>query len=156
MTGAVEVEKAAILVIDDDPLLLKTITKILEREGYFVDCAQDGYEGIRKAKAGYFHLILCDIKMPGLDGIMTLGRIKEYQAKAKQTSGFIVITAFDTEDTRKKAFHLGVTDYLTKPFDLKDFITKIHHNVDPLVKPTHDPLTEIEKLTHRLKGFLDA
>ena len=145
-----------ILIVDDEELIRETLRDILEHEGYQVEEASDGQMGINLIKKNSFDLILCDIKMPGLDGIMTLQRIKVYQEKAKQNSGFIVITAFDSEDTRKKAFHLGVTDYLTKPFDLKDFITKIHHNVYPLVKPTHDPLTEIEKLTHRLKGFLDA
>ena len=51
-------EKGWVLVIDDDPLLTKTLKKVLEREGYGVDVASEGHEGIKKAKSGFFHLVL--------------------------------------------------------------------------------------------------
>lgn len=78
LPSAVETEKAYILVVDDDPLLTKTLKRALEREGYFVDIARDGYEGIKKAKSGFFHLVLCDIRMPGLDGLMTIQHIQDF------------------------------------------------------------------------------
>jgi len=136
-------------VIDDDPLLTRTLKRVLERAGFFVDIAKDGYEGIKKAKSGFFHLVLCDMRMPGLDGLMTIQHIQEFQKKADAgRSGFIVITAYDSNDSRNRAFQLGVSDFLLKPFDLKKFLQVIDHNVKPLMKQT--PLEAIEKLNQRM------
>lgn len=148
--------RGAILVIDDDPLVLKSVGKALEKEGYFVDLARDGYEGILKAKAGFFHLVLCDIRMPGLDGLMTIKHIQDYQEKAGEgRSGFIVITAYDSRDTSQRALQLGVTGYVTKPFDLAKLREVVHHQMETLIHVSGNPLREIEELTRRLKGFLD-
>lgn len=155
MAKPVKQEKAYILVIDDDPLLLKTLKKLLEREGYLVDTAKDGREGITKAKSGFFHLVLCDIRMPGLDGLMTIQHIQDFQKKAGAGhSGFIVITAYDSEDSRKRAVQLGVTDFVMKPFDTKPFLELLDHSVKPLVK--HTPIEEVEILNRKLSRLLDA
>jgi len=155
LTTAVETEKAYVLIIDDDPLLTKTLKKVLGREGYFVDTASNGEEGIRKAKSGFFHLVLCDIRMPGLDGLMTIQHIKDFQKKAGVgKSGFIVITAYDSDENRQNAFQLGVTDFLVKPFDLDKFLGVIEHNASPLAQET--PIEEVQKLNQRLKRLLSA
>ncbi len=146
-------EKGYILVIDDDPLLTRTLKKILEKAGYFVDVAPNGPEGIKKAKSGFFHLILSDIRMPGLDGLMTVQHIKEFQQKAGiGHSGFIMITAYDTPESRAHAFQLGVTDFILKPFDLKKFLGAIAHHITPLVRKT--PPQEIKELNQRLERLL--
>ena len=146
-------EKAYILVIDDDPLLTRSLKKLLEKQGYWVDTARDGHEGIRKAKTGFFHLVLCDIRMPGLDGLMTLRHIQDFQTKAGMgKSGFIVITAYDGADTRRQAFQLGVSDFLLKPFDTEKFLEAIEHHVTPRVEET--PLKEVEKLNERLNRLV--
>lgn len=148
-----EAEKAYILVIDDDPLLTSTLKRVLKKSGYVVEIARDGYEGIQKAKSGFFHLVLCDIKMPGLNGLMTLKHIKEFQEKAGVgTSGLVVITAFDSTEHRQQAFQLGVTDFLTKPFDLNRFLETIDHHVRPLVRET--PIQEVRRLNEKLERLL--
>lgn len=148
-------EKAYILVIDDDPLLTRTLKKILEKEGYFVDVARDGFEGIRKAKSGFFHLVLCDIRMPGLDGLMTIRHIQDFQKKAGAGhSGFIVITAYDSLESRGQAVQLGVTDFFLKPFDLKKFRELIEHHAQPLVEET--PLEEVQHLNEKLARLLSS
>jgi len=153
LSSAVDTEKADLLVIDDDPLLTRTLKRVLEREGYFVDVARDGYEGIKKAKSGFFHLVLCDIRMPGLDGLMTIQHIQEFQEKAGAgKSGFIVITAYDSPESRSRACQLGVTDFLLKPFDLDKFRQVIDHNVKPLVRET--PIQEVQKLNQKLERLL--
>ena len=152
-TPETETEKAYILVIDDDPLLTKTLQKALELRGYFVDTAHDGYEGIKKARSGFFHLILCDIRMPGLDGLMTIRHIQDFQGKAGAgKSGFIVITAYDNEQTQHDAFQLGVTDFLRKPFDLSAFLNVIEHHAAPLARQT--PISEVARLNRRLERLL--
>lgn len=148
-------EKAYLLIIDDDPLLTRALKKALEKAGYFVDVARDGIEGIRKAKSGFFHLVLCDIRMPGLDGLMTIQHIRDFQKKAGVgKSGFIVITAYDSPEHRSQAFQLGVTDFLLKPFDLPKFLEVIDHNVKPLVQET--PVHEVEKLNQKLERLLST
>jgi len=153
LSSAVDTEKAYLLVIDDDPLLTRTLKRALEREGYFVDIARDGYEGIKKAKSGFFHLVLCDIRMLGLDGLMTIQHIQDFQKKAGAgKSGFIIITAYDSPESRSRACQLGVTDFLMKPFDLALFLEAIDHNVKPLVKET--PIQEVQKLNQKLERLL--
>lgn len=148
-------EKAYILVIDDDPLLTQTLKKVLEHEGYLVDVAHNGAEGVQKAKSGFFHLVLCDIRMPGLDGLMTIRHIQEFQKKAGAGhSGFIVVTAYDSTETRQSAFQLGVTDFLTKPFDLQKFREVIAHNAESLAKQT--PSAEVQKFNQRLARLLSV
>ena len=148
-------EKAYILVIDDDPLLTQTLEKVLRKEGYLVDIAHNGHEGILKAKSGYFHLVLCDIRMPELDGLMTIEHIQEFQEKAGAgKSGFIVITAYDSPESRHKAFQLGITDFILKPFDLPKFKEVIEHNIEPLISQT--PMNEVEELNRKLKRLLSV
>ena len=155
LAAAAETEKGYILVIDDDPLLVRTLKKLLEKEGYFVDTAQDGYEGIKKAKSGFFHHVLCDVRMPGLDGLMTLRHIREFQEKAGLgKSGLIVITAYDGDETRNHAFQLGVRAFLMKPFDIIKFRDVIEHNVKPLVRQT--PIQEVKQLNQRLARLLET
>lgn len=145
--------KAYILVIDDDPLLRKTLKNILEREGYFVDLAQDGHEGIAKAKSGFFHLVLCDIRMPGLDGLMTIHHIQKFQDRAGTgKSGFVVITAYDAPESRQTAFQLGVSDFVMKPFDLDGFLAGVRRQVERAVSLT--PLEEVQALNRRLERLL--
>ena len=148
-------ETAYILVIDDDPLLTKTLKKVLTRAGYIVETASNGQEGITKAKSGFYHLVLCDVRMPGLDGLMTIRHIKGFQEKAGAgRSGFIVITAYDAEDTRKDAFQLGVTDFLRKPFDLEQFLEVIRHHAGSLVRET--PEEEVKRLNRKLGSLLET
>ncbi|OGW79716.1 MAG: hypothetical protein A3G33_01555 [Omnitrophica bacterium RIFCSPLOWO2_12_FULL_44_17] len=152
---AAEIEKGNILVIDDDPLLTRTLKKILERSGYCVDVAGNGFEGIKKAKSGFFHLVLCDIRMPGLDGLMTIRHIQDFQQRAGAgKSGFIVMTAYDGDDTRHQSCQLGVTEFLIKPFDLPKFLEVMDHHTRPLVKKT--PLEEVKILNEKLRRLLSA
>ena len=148
-------EKGCILVIDDDLLLLKTLRKLLQKQGYQVELAQGGAEGIQKARTGYFHLILCDIRMPGLDGIMTLRHIKDFQDKAGVgKSGFVIISAYGSEENYHKAKQLGVTEFVPKPFENKRFLETVCHNIDPLVEKT--PMSEVGHLNRKLDMMLAA
>ena len=148
-------DKAYILVIDDDPLLTKTLKRALERVGYFVDVAQSGEEGILKAKSGYFHLILCDVRMPGLDGIMTLQRIEDFQKKAGAgKSGFIMISAFESENAHRQAITLGVSEFIRKPFDLSVFLQTIDHHMMPLIAA--HPAESVQEYNQRLERLLKA
>lgn len=120
-----------------------------------MDLAVDGYEGVKKAKTGFFHLVLCDVRMPGLDGLMTIRHIRDFQNQAGVGgSGFIIVSAYDTHDTRQQAVQLGVTDFLLKPFDKDQFLETISHHIEPLIEKT--PQHEVIELNQRLDRLLSA
>lgn len=147
--------KGCILVIDDDPLLTKTLQKLLFKHGYHVETAQSGEEGISKAKTGYYHVVLCDIRMPGLDGIMTLRHIQDFQNQAGTgNSGFIVISGYGSEEHYHKARLLGVSDFVRKPFEMPEFLGLIDRTIQPLVEKV--PMTRVEELNRKLDLMLAA
>ncbi len=120
--------KARILVIDDDDVVLRSVSKILDREGYDVEIAPNGEEGIDMARSGDFDLVLCDIRMPGLDGIMTVETIRKIQKRAgRKHSAFLFMTAYAEEHERSK--HLGLTEILRKPFGLEDLRSAVSRHL---------------------------
>lgn len=105
--------KAKILVIDDDTSLRRVLEYNLQEEGYEVQAASSGEEGLYLF--GQFHpnLVITDMKMSGIDGLMVLKSIKERSPEAV----VIIITAFGTVDVAVEAMKAGAYDYITKPFN---------------------------------------
>ena len=108
----------SILVIDDEAGLRHTLQLILADEGYDVLTANDGEEGLRVALAERPTLVLCDVKMPRLDG---LGFVQKFQA-AGGDALIIVMSAYGTLDTAVEAMRLGAYDYISKPFNADEVI----------------------------------
>jgi DNA-binding NtrC family response regulator len=104
-----------ILIIDDDPVACRLFKKIISKEGYQVLSATDAGRGLRLIKEKSPEIVFLDIKMPRIDGIELLRRIR----KANQDVIVIMLTGFATLDTARKAMELGAHDYVTKPFDLE-------------------------------------
>jgi CheY-like chemotaxis protein len=102
-----------ILVVDDDPLMLQTLRLRLGDEGYLVQTAADGYSAVDICEENEFDLIICDVKMPGLDGLETLRRIRKDHPLGKS----ILITGYAETEAPIQAIRLGVSDYLFKPFE---------------------------------------
>jgi CheY-like chemotaxis protein len=120
-----------ILVIDDDPLVLKTIRKLLQKEGHFVETAKSAQEGVKKIEVEDFHLIICDVRMPQMNGIEFTERIKESQKnKNKAEIPTILITGYASEETPIKAKELEVKDYILKPFDIDKLIEAVKKNLE--------------------------
>ncbi len=107
-----------ILVIDDEGGLRQTLQLILSDEGYKVSTAEDGQEGLRKALAEPVDLILCDIRMPRLDG---LGFIRGYQ-EAGGEALIIMMSAYGTLESAIEAMRLGAYDYVSKPFNADEVL----------------------------------
>jgi CheY-like chemotaxis protein len=103
-----------ILIIDDEESICSTFKAIFEEEGYAVDTAASGLEGLERAKAQTPDLIFLDLKMPGIDGLDTLKRLKPLVRKVP----VIVLTAHATIQSAREALKLGAADYVTKPIDL--------------------------------------
>jgi two-component system NtrC family sensor kinase len=100
-----------VLLIDDDPGIRKVLAIALEDAGYSVVAASDGPTGIRMCREDSPHIVITDIRMPGMDGIEVLRKIKEDDPDKE----VIVVTAFNEMDLAVKALQLDASDFITKP-----------------------------------------
>lgn len=117
---------AEILIIDDEKAIRKTLSEILSFEGYKVEEAADGEEGLKKFKDKNYDLVLCDIKMPKLDGI-------EFLQKAGESNPdipIIMISGHGNIETAVEAVKKGAYDYISKPPDLNRLLITIRNAMD--------------------------
>ena len=105
-----------ILVVDDDQSLREFLTITLVRDGYEVDAAGSGAEALRRVAEAPVDLALVDLRMPGMDGLETLRRLKE----VNETISVVIVTAFSTTETAVQALKEGAYDYLIKPFTVAE------------------------------------
>src|SRR6056297_1867373 len=117
---------AKILVIDDERSIRNTLKDILEYEKYEVDLAEDGKKGIDKVKQGEYDIVLCDIKMPGLDGIEVLEQI---HSLASDTP-VVMISGHGNIDTAVESIKKGAYDFIEKPLDLNRLLITIRNAMD--------------------------
>ena len=103
-----------VLVVDDEESIVKFLAEALRRKGYTVDVASSGEEAFEMAKIHRPHLVLLDIRMPGMGGLEALRKIKS----ADPVMRVIVITAVRDPETIEQAYRLGVSNFVTKPFEL--------------------------------------
>jgi len=109
-----------ILLVDDERTLVKGIKFNLENDGYDVECAYDGEQGVEIARRGGFDLIILDLMMPKMDGFEACRRIREFS-----NVPIIMLTA-KSEDTDKIiGFEYGADDYVTKPFNIMELKVRI-------------------------------
>ena len=115
----------SILIVDDDELIRSFLHTILKEEGYRVDEAKNGREGLAKVIAGDYALVITDLKMPALSGLELLQEGRKQKPEAR----WIVITAFGSIENAVEAMKAGADDYLTKPFhdpgDLRRVIQRV-------------------------------
>ena len=123
--------KKKILLIDDEELVIKSVYRLLTKEGYEVISCRSGEEALEKVKDGPVDLIICDIRMPNLTGIDTVKKIREFQTETgRKVVPEILITGYADEIANKEAETLMVADYISKPFDLRDFVACIRRNIE--------------------------
>ena len=124
----IETEKnmSNILIIDDEKAIRKTLSEILSYEGYKIDEAGDGEEGFRKFREKEYDVILCDIKMPKMDGIEFLEKAKEFNPDIP----IIMISGHGTIETAVEAVKKGAYDYISKPPDLNRLLITIRNAMD--------------------------
>jgi CheY-like chemotaxis protein len=115
-----------ILLIDDDKLVLMTLKRLLTKEGYKVTTALSGEIALIRIGEVDFDLIISDIKMPGMDGVETVKKIREYLAQNNKNSvPEIFITAYAKEDIYQDALGLNAAGYIEKPFDIKSLLQSV-------------------------------
>ena len=120
-----------VLLIDDDTLVLKAVAKFLEHHGYNVATAESGQVALEKVANLNFDLIIADVRMPGIDGIETIQRIREYSSQNnKPRIPEILITGYIDTEAERRAQTLGITDYVYKPFAIPDFINTVKQRLE--------------------------
>lgn len=132
---------ASILIIDDEKAIRKTLSEILGFEGYKIDEANDGEEGLKKFSEKAYDLVLCDIKMPKIDGI-------EFLEKAKVINPdipIIMISGHGNIDTAVEAVKKGAFDYISKPPDLNRLLITLRNATEK-----QDLVTQTKVLKRRI------
>ena len=117
---------ASILIIDDERAIRKTLAEILSYEGYKIDEAENGEEGLKKFNSATYDVVLCDIKMPKMDGI-------EFLEKARAVNPdvpIIVISGHGNIETAVDAVKKGAFDYISKPPDLNRMLITLRNALD--------------------------
>jgi len=117
-----------ILIIEDEAAIRRVLTKILSEESkeYEVEQAEDGLEGINKIKETDYDLVLCDIKMPKMDGVEVLEAVK----KLKPETPMVMISGHGDLDTAVNTMRLGAFDYISKPPDLNRLLNTVRNALD--------------------------
>ena len=114
--------KIRVLLVDDEKQFVTNMARILKVRGFDVTTAFDGYQAVDAIKyGGGFDVVVLDVKMPGLDGVATLGEIKKWAPDTE----VIMLTGHATLESGTQAMRKGAYDYLMKPCDIEDLVEKI-------------------------------
>lgn len=114
-------DKKKVLIVDDESGMRHMLSVLLEREGYNIDTAEDGKSGLDKIKANQYDLVLCDIRMPEMDGLTFLENTKNLNRQLP----VIMMSAFGNVDTAIEAMKKGAYDYVSKPFKADEILLRL-------------------------------
>lgn len=117
---------AKILIIDDERSIRNALKDVLEFEGYVIELAEDGLKGLEMIKSTKYDMIFCDIKMPQMDGVEVLSKIKE--EVPDQT--VVMISGHGTVDTAVECIKKGAFDFIEKPLDLNRLLVCVRNGLD--------------------------
>ncbi|HCA5927869.1 TPA: response regulator transcription factor [Clostridioides difficile] len=140
---------SSIPVIEDDSNIQELISEFLSAEGYQVDTANDGLEGIQKFKQGSYDLVILDIMMPNLDGYGVCKMIRK-----SSSVPIIFLTALNDEGDQLKGFDLECDDYITKPFSFNLLIKRVEAILRRSNKTINDKFIVFEKLKLDLNTYI--
>jgi DNA-binding response OmpR family regulator len=110
-----------ILVIEDEPRILGFLARGLEAEGFAVDAARNGTEGLKRARRDSYDLVLLDLLLPGLDGLSVLHQLN----RARPELPVVIVSARSDLPTKLRGFGLGAADYISKPFSFDELMARI-------------------------------
>ncbi len=117
-----------VLVVDDDPQVLKLLRLNFEMEGYDVDAATDGSEALAAAARRRPDAVVCDVMMPGMDGLEVVRRIREDPELADIP--IVVVSAKAQRSDMREGVKAGADEYVTKPFDPQDVLDAVARLLD--------------------------
>lgn len=144
---------ATILVIDDERSIRNTLKEVLEYENHQVDLAEDGVVGLEMIRDGHYDIVLCDIKMPRMDGLEVLEKIFETTGEVQ----VIMISGHGTVDSAVEAIKKGAFDFIEKPLDLNRLMITIRNAMDKtsLIAETRVLKKKVSK-KYEMIGFSEA
>jgi len=127
-------DKKSILIVDDDPAILRLLSTNLKARGYEIFTATDGEESLETVQKDSIDLIILDLMMPKVDGVEVCRRVREWSDVP-----IIILSARGDENDKVKCLELGADDYLTKPFGIAELMARVktafRHRGDPTVTP---------------------
>ncbi len=126
--------KAQILVVEDDPAILKGLCDVLVFNGYGADGVADGIKGCESALGGKYDLVLLDVMLPGMDGFSICREIRS----RRPAQPVIILTAKGSEDDVVTGFTAGADDYVSKPFSLRELMVRVEAVLRRSGKPLGD------------------
>jgi DNA-binding NtrC family response regulator len=113
--------KRSILIVDDEKSIVEWLRIALEKEGYEIETALSGADALELAKSRYFNCVITDLKMPGIDGLELLKKLKEEDPDMIA----IIITAYGTFESAIEAIRCGASDFITKPFRINEITFRL-------------------------------
>ena len=114
--------KRVILVIDDDREMIRLLKKVLEREGYIVETAVNGVQGLLLVREKTYDLVITDLKMPGMSGLELMQRVRSILPDQK----IILITAYSDVNNYIHAMGSGAFEFMNKPIKMRDLKVVVH------------------------------
>ena len=123
-----------ILIADDEPYLIRSLSYVLQREGYHVESAVDGQEAMSKIETLRPDLVFLDLMLPRLDGFQICRRIKE--RPDLRSIYVIILTAKGQQEDRRKGLQAGADAFMTKPFSPKEIIDKLRQILGSSDRPS--------------------
>src|SRR5690242_19227557 len=141
MIGAMADSSPTILLVDDEASVRKVLTFPLERDGYTVVQAADGEEALDRFEAQPVDLVVLDIMLPKLDGLEVCKRLR-----ATSTVPIIMLTARDDELDKVLGLELGADDYITKPFSIREFRSRVKALLRRARTPWHEGAESEEQI----------
>ena len=130
-------DSATILLVDDEESVQKLLTYPLERDGYRVVQARDGDEALARFDAENVDLVVLDVMLPRLDGLEVCKRLR-----ARSTVPIVMLTARDDELDKVLGLELGADDYITKPFSIREFRSRVKALLRRASAPRYEPRDE--------------
>jgi DNA-binding NtrC family response regulator len=118
-------EAARILIIDDDESIRKVLATILEDEGYIVETAETAKEGIEKSEKAFYNLALIDVRLPDMEGIELLSKLRNTKPKMRK----IIVTGYPTLQNAVSAVNKGADAYVMKPFEVEKILQTIREQL---------------------------
>ncbi|MGW8441623.1 response regulator transcription factor [Paenibacillus sp. S33] len=137
----------SVLVIDDEEKISRLLQLELSHEGYAVEIAQTGREGLEKALAGKWDIIILDVMLPEMNGVEVLKQIR----KVDNHTPVIMVTARNTTPDKVSGLDEGANDYITKPFEIEELLARMRASMRHQMEPTATALQEEDKPPSRLQ-----
>ena len=116
----------SVLIVDDDAGIRKTLSKILEKEGYLVETVENGQQAIKASNEWFFNVALIDIRLPDMEGTKLLEILKEPEPKMIK----IIITGYASLQNAIEAVNKGADGYVLKPFDAAELLAMIEKHLE--------------------------